>query len=83
MEMQENESIERIREGLKKAAACAKQLGRAQKSKDWLFLGKQLTVLLESAEQLFSSGVMSDTDAMAMTEIIIDKLSLQHPATVQ
>jgi len=69
--MQQNESEERLREGLKKAASCARKLGKLQKSKTWLDVAKQIDGLVQKANGLMSSGVLSEADALVMLDKMI------------
>jgi hypothetical protein len=70
-EMQENESVERVREGLKKAASCARQLAKAQKNPAWNDYALQLDHMGVSAKALSEAGVVSHEEASAMIDRMI------------
>ena len=69
MTMQTTESFERFSEGLKKAASRARELGAAQKNRNWNKIGFMLEKLLKNGEELYRRKSISRQDAL----LILDK----------
>jgi len=84
MNMEANESIERVIEGLKKAASCARQLGRAQKKASWGQLAHSLDALRDTAQKLYDSKPLTYQqqlqviDRMVADKVISEGGAQQH-----
>lgn len=68
MSMEKNESIERYVEGLKKAADCCRQLGVAQKNREWTKIAFQLEGLLQKGTTIYQNKSISRQDALSMID---------------
>jgi len=67
-DMEKNESIERYREGLKKAADCCRQLGAAQKNRQWNQIAFNLEGILQKGMTIYRNKSISRSDALAMID---------------
>lgn len=67
-EMNAAESIERFSEGMKKAASRARELGDAQRDRNWNKLAFQLEKILSQGIDIFKQKSLSEAEVMAMTE---------------
>jgi hypothetical protein len=67
-DMERVESIERYREGLKKAADCCRQLGAAQKNRQWNQIAFNLEGILQKGTTIYRNKSISRSDALAMID---------------
>lgn len=67
-EMQDNESIERFVEGLKKAASRARELGIAQKNSSWEKVAVMLDGIRTNGVKLYQSSALSRNDVLSMLD---------------
>lgn len=73
--MESCESIERFREGMKKAASRARELGSAQKDRNWNKLAFQLEKILLQGMDIFGQKALSEQEIMSMTEHRISEMN--------
>lgn len=62
------ESMERFSEGIKKAASRARELGDAQKNRNWYKVAFNLEKLLENGTTMFKAKAISRQDALSMID---------------
>lgn len=74
-EMNAVESIERFSEGMKKAASRARELGAAQKDRNWNKLAFQLEKIMDQGMNIFKQKALSESEVMAMTEHRISEMN--------
>lgn len=67
-DMQEQESIERFIEGMKKAASRARELAAAQKNNDWLNVAKMLDGVRVNGIKLYNGRSMTRQDTLALLD---------------
>lgn len=67
-DMERAESMERFREGLKKAADCCRQLAAAQKNRDWTKIAFNLEGVLQNGVKIYQSKSISRNDALSMID---------------
>ena len=67
-EMDDWQSLEKYREGLKRAASACYDMSCAKKSSHWAEMGKQLHVLRQIGEKLYQSHAMSRWQVLAQAE---------------
>lgn len=68
-EMLPIESMERFSEGLKKAASRARELGDAQKNRNWYKIAFMLEKLLHNGTEMFKGKSISRQDALAIVNL--------------
>ncbi len=74
-DMNAAESIERFSEGMKKAASRARELGEAQRDRNWNKLAFQLEKILAQGIDIFKQKSLSEAEVMAMTEHRISEMN--------
>lgn len=67
-EMTDVEAFERFAEGLKKAASRARELGIAQKSKDWGNVATMLDGIRINGEKMYNARALSRQDVLKMLD---------------
>lgn len=72
-EMDPIESFERVREGLARATSCARQLGKAQRSKAWLSLADSLEAMGVTAQKLYESKPLGRQEVLAMIDHLVNE----------
>ncbi len=68
MDMTPAESFERFSEGLKKASSRMRELGYAQKDRNWNKIAFQLDGIRKQGETAFRSKPLTEAEVMQMTE---------------
>ena len=66
--MEAKESWERFEQGLKIAASCARQLGIAQKNRDWTKVAFAMESLVSKGQTIYSRRALSRSEVLKMTE---------------
>lgn len=79
-EMQATESMERLVEGLKRAAACARQMAKSQKNFHWNNAAHTLDELSLRAQELARSKPLSRAVTLAMIDRLVEKNAI-HPGS--
>lgn len=69
-EMSPSESMERVKEGLKKASSLMRDLARKQKNPKWAQSAKALEGILHSAEVIYNSKGQTRQEALNMADAI-------------
>lgn len=69
MPMESYESFERFGEGMKKASSRAREMGVAQKDRNWTKLAFALDGIRQQGEKIFHSLPLTEQEVMKMTEI--------------
>lgn len=72
-EMEHTESFERFSEGLKKAASRARELGSAQKNRDWNKIAFNLETLIERGKTIYARRALSRDQVLAMLDSKVKK----------
>lgn len=67
-DMHETETIERFVEGMKKAAACSRQLAAAQKNDGWLKLATVMDGIRVNGVKLFNGRALNRQDTLTMLD---------------
>lgn len=67
-DMEKNESIERYVEGLKCAADCLRQIGAAQKNRQWNKIAFNLDGLLQKGQAMYRSKALGRQEALSMID---------------
>lgn len=81
--MIDKESYERVNSGLKKAASCARQMAKAQKSTAWTALATQLDEYVKRAQELYDAPAMTRAEALARIDDMVARKLVQENNTVQ
>lgn len=68
VDMTLNESMERFREGIKKAASRSRELGILQKNSNWTKIAFQLEKLLHNGNKLYSGHAISRGEALKILD---------------
>ena len=68
-DMSLQESMERFSEGVKKAASRCRELGDAQKNRNWYKIAFNLEKLLSSGTEMYKSKAISRNDALAILDM--------------
>lgn len=75
--MELNESIERYKESLKKAASRCRELGEAQKNLDWNKIAFMLEGLLTKGTVIYNSKAIGRQDALAIVDQRVIQMNKQ------
>lgn len=68
-DMSLQETFERFDEGMKKAASRARELGHAQKNKNWFSVATQIEGLRAKALIMFKGPAISRKDALSILDV--------------
>ena len=68
MSFSDAETVERLHEGIKKAASRAKELGALKKDKKWTLIHKLLLQIHENAKELLNAEPLSENDRNSMLD---------------
>ena len=65
-EMNGHESLERVLEGLQRAASCCRELYIVTKIKDWGELSNQFLIMRKKAKAMYDGKPLSEVEVMVL-----------------
>lgn len=64
--MEQNESVERFREGLLRAASCCRELSKITRAQEWHDLSTQLMVMLNKGLKFYKGAALTEPQVMQL-----------------
>lgn len=78
-EMRQNESLERVNEGLSRAASCCRELAKMLDAKEWRDMSHQLLVMRQKILKFYKEPPLTEIQVLGLvTQMELAQKLAQH-----